>query len=178
MTQILCRIDQENKPVIFIADSLKNGQIKAWHEGEQAVKKVGIDYYQTTKPLSEADSKHIANKFKKAMKDDNVYIRQRLPRVYRSIPDILSNGSGQPAAAPAPAKRGTKAARSAAAKARYQQEVAQTSGQPAQAPIPAEGQPQTASAPPVPAQAPKLDLNDPKFAELVGKIAEILKPLL
>lgn len=165
MTQILCRIDQENKPVIFIADSLKNGQIKAWHEGEQAVKKVGIDYYQTTKPLSESDSKHIANKFKKVMKDDNVYIRQRMPRIYKTIPDILSNGNGQPAAVPQTGKRGTKAARSAAAKARYQQEIVQTSGQPA------EGQPQTAS-------APKLDLNDPKFAELVGKIAEILKPLM
>jgi hypothetical protein len=93
MTQILCRIDSENKPVVFLADSVDNGSgtIKAWHDGDK-IKKTRLDYYVTTKPLSDTDSKVLADRFKVSVKSNEpVYIRQRLPRVYKTLPNILKN---------------------------------------------------------------------------------------
>jgi len=113
MTQILCRLDHENKPVVFIADTLNNGRMKAWQEGDEKPKYVGFDYYKNTTQLSEADSKVLAKRFAEATGQE-VYIRQRLPRTYRKVPNILAVDNDQ--------KKGRANARSEAAKRRVEAE--------------------------------------------------------
>lgn len=115
-TQILCRIDHENEPVVFLANTLNNGRIKAWIQGNDKVQYVGYDYYKLAKPLSEEDSKELAKRYSEATGDKDVYIRQRLPRVYRTVPNRLTGNVD--------VSQGKTNARSAAAKRRVVAEQA------------------------------------------------------
>jgi hypothetical protein len=90
MTAILTRIDANQVPVVFIADTFNKeaGTIQAWIKGAPQV--VSLDYYHTTQPLSEADEKILAQRYSRSTGDNNVTIRQRLPRTERVIPNRLA----------------------------------------------------------------------------------------
>ena len=174
MTAIITRVTADNSPVVFIADSLKDGQIKAWTGGAN-LRTVGVDYYQKTQPLSEADSEHLRKRYAKATGQEleNVFVRQRLPRVYKTRPDILTNGKPDTDA---------ENKRSAAAKLQVEKDIAAANAASGMPPAPAPAQePAQAPAAPVPPTVPPeflQQMEDPRFAALVLKLAEILKPAL
>lgn len=107
MSQIICRRDQTGKQVVFLAESYNNGQIKVWSVAN-GTETVGIDYYQSTFPINENEAGPLVKKYSKAVADNNVVIRERLPRMYKQK---MQTNDTQPVNK-----------RSAAAKLRYQQE--------------------------------------------------------
>jgi hypothetical protein len=159
VTSVICRIDSQKRPVVFVADTLKNGNITAWTPGQEKPLPVPVDYYATTEPLSDADSQILADQFKEAQGEAHVFIRQRLPRVYKERPNLLtSDGSVNP-----PAKKGQrKGNRSAAAKAQFAADVAGTGGTAAASPA--------AVADPAVAALQKRLAEDPAFAAMAAKI--------
>jgi hypothetical protein len=170
--QILCRVDANNSPVVFLADSLENGTIKAWTMGAKEVKAMPVDYYAQTRPLSEADTRILSSRFAKFVGDESVTVRQRLPRVYRELPNLLARApraSAQAQEAPIKGSNGkaagktpsASAARKAAAKAQYAKDLAASNA--------AAGAGQM---PPALANIPGMD--NPQFAALVAGIANAL----
>lgn len=166
MTAILTRVARDNSPVVFIADSLKDGQITAW-TGGSATKTVGVDYYQQTRPLSKEDSEHLRKRYAKAMGEavENVFVRERLPRVYQPRPSIFAKG-----AAPQEQAQEPKRGRSEAARAQFEKDLQATA------------QPEPTGTAPTGDDAGlaalQEQMKDPRFAALVLKVAEILKPAL
>jgi hypothetical protein len=90
MSQILCRLDSQLSPVVFISDSIDDNKILAWKNGNKSAEIVSLDYYKTTLPLTIADSKLLAKKYSEATGDNDIEIRQRLPRLYKQK-DILQD---------------------------------------------------------------------------------------
>ncbi len=105
-TEILCRFDPEKKkPVVFITSrNFEGGMIESWITGN-ATEMTPLSYYYTTLPLSAADEVLLRNRFAKAVNDNNVQIRHRLPRTTREVPNRLARSvaASPVAATPAPA---------------------------------------------------------------------------
>ncbi len=89
-TQILCRVDTNRIPVVFLTDSIDydKGHILSWTKGEPQV--VSLSYYHTTLPLSAADEEILRQRYARAFADDDVVVRHRLPRTERVRENILS----------------------------------------------------------------------------------------
>lgn len=86
MTNIICRIDQSNKPVVFIADSLtESGEILAWHSGATKPEKVTYEYYRKSRPVAASDAEKIRRNYVAATHEQDVSIRARLPRQYQPL---------------------------------------------------------------------------------------------
>lgn len=95
--EVLCRIDAgEQKPVVFLRDTINNGKIQVW-KGEGNPVYVPLEYYKMTGPLSAADEKALMERYKKATgkEDQIIKIAHRLPRNERPLPNRIA-----PAAAP------------------------------------------------------------------------------
>jgi hypothetical protein len=90
--EILCRIDPATKqPVVFITDTIHNGQIQAW-KGEGKSEYVPLDYYHMTGPLSASDERVLCERFVKATNAAGlVKIRHRMPRTSRPLPNLLAS---------------------------------------------------------------------------------------
>lgn len=113
-TDILCRFDAAKREgVVFLADTMKGNKIQAWNGTGNPVY-VPLDYYHQTGPLSASDEKVLMERFKQATNraDQIVRLRQRLPRVSRPLPNMLSSANAASetsvlppiaSAAPAPA---------------------------------------------------------------------------
>lgn len=163
MTEIICRLDIAKKqPVVFLTDSIDNGQITAWAGGQANV--VGLDYYHQTGPLSAADEEVLRARYAKATADKSVKIRHRLPRVRRHLENILA----KPAPAPTVQAAEHPAVLAVASLA------ALADPAPAPAPVVKEAK-QTPTAPAV--QAPAVQASPPAFtfdvaAALAGIRAE------
>jgi len=103
-TEILCRYDYNlNKPVVFIAHSMGNGQIQVWDGNE--TKFVPLHEYQRTAPLAKADEDVLAKRFAKQTGDKSVVVRQRLPRTPRTRPERLAITNTGPVPVPAKAQQ-------------------------------------------------------------------------
>lgn len=100
-TEILCRYDPEKrKPVVFISSrNFDGGMIESWISGP-ATEMSPLSYYHTTLPLSAADEVVLRNRFAKALSDNNVQIRHRLPRTSREVPNRLARSVANSVAAP------------------------------------------------------------------------------
>lgn len=93
-TNILCRFDSaNNRPVVFIADTINEKEITAWSGGKRF--KTTLDYYHQTLPLSQADNIVLRNQFATATKDNDVIIRNRLPRKNRMRPNLIATPQQQ-----------------------------------------------------------------------------------
>ena len=157
MSQILCRLDLDENPLVFVADSYDDTKksLLAWRPGSKKLDTIGIEYYKSTKPMQPDDAEALAKKYSQVMHDKNIVVRLRLPRMYRenkstgmNNQESLTNVSDKPQIVTMPAR----AKRSAAAKKRYEQEIAQTAADAA--------------------NGKTIDVN-----ELAKRIAEALKPL-
>lgn len=94
-TDILCRFDAAKREgVVFLADTMKGNKIQAWNGTGNPVW-VPLDYYHMTGPLSASDEKVLMERFKQATNraDQIVRLRQRLPRVARPLPNMLSTAN-------------------------------------------------------------------------------------
>jgi hypothetical protein len=99
--QIICRIDHSNKPVVFLVDTIDNGRIKAIRDGKEEI--VGLDTYKATMPVSQDDCEVLAKRYaKQAGMDTPPIIRQRLPRVYRVLGNVISRKASPVSAQAAP----------------------------------------------------------------------------
>ncbi len=156
MTSILARVDAAAQPVVFIADTLKDGKIQAW-DTRGGARYVGIDYYQSTRPVSDADADSLRKQYAKATGQpaESVFMRQRLPRVYRDRPNLITAHVDQ-------------RSKSEAAKERVEQEIAATRA--GAVTITLDVAPQYVDA--------MRQFEDPRTAALILKIAETLKAAL
>lgn len=82
MESIIARVDSTNRPVVFLLDTLDSdkGMIKAWRNMEtKNIDLVSMDYYKTTRALSDTDEAALARKYsdKFAIKD-GIILRRRL----------------------------------------------------------------------------------------------------
>jgi hypothetical protein len=94
-TDILCRFDAaKQEGVVFLADTMKGNKIQAWNGTGNPVW-VPLDYYHQTGPLSAADERVLMERFKQSTNrgDTVVRLRQRLPRVSRPLPNLLSGAA-------------------------------------------------------------------------------------
>ena len=82
MRQIICRLDSTNSPVVFLLDTLNSdaGTIKAWRNFDTAKEEeVTMDYYKTTRALSDTDEAALARKYaSKFNVKDGIILRRRL----------------------------------------------------------------------------------------------------
>lgn len=172
MPSILARIAADNTPAIFLADTLKDGQLQMW-DGATGAKTVGVDYYMRTQPVSDADAEALRKRYAKATGQplEAVFLRQRLPRVYKDRPNVIAQDGGNK--------------RAAAARAQMEADIAKTgtaapAAGPAQAPAPAPAAatvPVTVNVAPEYAEALRM-MEDPRTAALILKIAETLRVAL
>lgn len=112
-THILARYDAtNNRAIVFLADSINDSEITAWSNGKRF--KTTLDHYHQTLPLSQADNIALRNQFANATKDNDVVLRDRLPRKNRKLPNLIATPQqvatlklaqsmpGAPAIAPTP----------------------------------------------------------------------------
>ena len=82
MESIIARVDSTNQPVVFLLDTLNSekGTIKAWRNmDEKAVSEMTMDYYKTTRALSDTDEAMLARKYSaKFNVKDGIILRRRL----------------------------------------------------------------------------------------------------
>jgi hypothetical protein len=170
MPSILARIGADSSPAVFIADSLKDGQLQMW-DGAAGTKTVGVDYYMRTQPVSDADAEALRKRYAKATGQplESVFLRQRLPRTYKERPNLIA---GQ-----------QENKRAAAARAQMEADILKAgNGTPqpeAPTSTPSSGAtvPVTVHVAPEYAQALKM-MEDPRTAALILKIAETLRVAL
>jgi hypothetical protein len=97
VTEILCRFDVGTQtPVVFLRDTINDGKIQVWSEGNKPEYKP-LDYYGVTRHLSAADERALMERFKAATnrQDAVVRINHRLPRTPRpSVNLIATNDKG------------------------------------------------------------------------------------
>lgn len=99
--EILCRYDAaQQKPVVFLRDTIQGDKIQVWSEGSKATL-MPLDYYGMTRHLSAEDERVLMERFKVATnrQDQIVHINHRMPRQARPTPNLIANTS-----APAPMK--------------------------------------------------------------------------
>lgn len=114
VTEILCRFDPAaQQPVVFLRDTINNGQIQVWKEGQKPAY-VPLDYYGMTRHLSAEDERVLMERFKNATGKQNqvVHINHRLPRTSKPTPNMLASSAPSvlvPAAQRKPAAKSIEA---------------------------------------------------------------------
>ena|ERR1700741_1912012 len=63
MASIICRTNSNNRPVVFLLDTLDfdNKSIEAWYPDTNEIESTTLDYYKTTKSMSDAEETLTAN---------------------------------------------------------------------------------------------------------------------
>lgn len=81
MDRILTRIDHEGNAVVFLPESYKNGKLLCWYgQSNQSPEYVSMEYYKSTKPLSDDDTARIKKQYEKALANGPVQLMERFPR--------------------------------------------------------------------------------------------------
>jgi hypothetical protein len=100
-TEIIARLDRNmNAPVVFLAQTLGNGQLQAWRGDAQKLEFIPVHEYNRTLPLAKADEEMIAQRFQSSFPGSSVVLRQRLPRQPQQRPTLFAGNAPQ---LPAPA---------------------------------------------------------------------------
>jgi hypothetical protein len=96
MKQVIARVTPNNdKAVLFFPETKKDGQITCFLEGTE--RRVGVDFYQATHPLSKEDAFKIAQTYAEHAKiaPEEILVRQRLPKSLnskaRKTNDVVAN---------------------------------------------------------------------------------------
>jgi len=96
-TEILCRLDKNtNKPVVFIAHTMANGQIQMW-DGSDDLRFIPLHEYQRTVPLADEDEKLVAKRFDRHFKTQSI-VRHRLPRTPQTRRTLFAQPGNPPPA--------------------------------------------------------------------------------
>lgn len=82
MDQLICRFDSTSRPVVFLLDTLNSekGTIQAWRNMDtKNIDSVSMDYYKTTRALSDTDEAALARKYSDKFNiKDGIILRRRL----------------------------------------------------------------------------------------------------
>lgn len=94
-THIICRFDSHKAtPVVFFPQRIEGGTIPAWLgeviQGKPSIQRMPMSYYQQTQQLSADDEQVILKRYQTATGDQDVVLRQRLPRVPRAVRAVLN----------------------------------------------------------------------------------------
>jgi hypothetical protein len=95
MKSIICRQDSTRNQVVFLLDSLNNEThtLDIWRGNDKKLEQVTVDFYRTTRQLSDQDETAIANRFVDTFGiKDGIILRRRL---YKSAPDVVHNNAAK-----------------------------------------------------------------------------------
>lgn len=129
-TQLIVRLDQNQKPLVFVADSLSNGNMLAWKPNTTDAIVLPLDAYKSTVPVDDERAvARLVNKFSKTFNNPNVQLRHRL---FRNYDKETGNAPVYPIkvqSSPHRVRTNKMSKRQAAATLRYQQEVIESNKQ-------------------------------------------------
>jgi hypothetical protein len=102
MQSIICRQDSTRNQVVFLLDTLNNDKqtLDVWKGDGKKIESTTVDFYRTTRSLSDQDETTLANKFVGQFDiKDGIILRRRL---YKISPNFGQDNTAKEAHVPEP----------------------------------------------------------------------------